>query len=71
MKKNGIKFDASTATEVPVLTPGAMVRKGQTGSASEDGMTPEISAHLRAAGNQVFPDQQALQWFYEGGPLPT
>ena len=32
MKQNGIKFDATTATEVPVLTPGAMVRKGQTGT---------------------------------------
>ena len=46
MKQNGIKFDASTATDVPVLAPGAMVRKGESDSArggrydAEDLRTP-------------------------------
>ena len=68
MKQNGIKFDASTATDVPVLAPGAMVRKGESDSAREDGMTRKISEHLRAIGSRICPDEHALLWFYEGWP---
>ena len=70
MKSHGVKFDARTATVVPVLEVGAMVRKGQSGTAAEDGMTPEIARHLRALGEKVCPDARALRWFYEGGRLP-
>ena len=70
MKQNGVKFDASTATDVPVLRPGAMVRKGEAGAAREDGMTRAISEHLRAIGSQICTNHRALRWFYEAGPLP-
>ena len=70
MKQHGIKFDAPTITEIPVLEPGAMVRKGKTGAAGEDGMTPEVSAHLRGVGSQICSDERVLRWLYQGGPLP-
>ena len=70
MKEHGIKFDATTATETPVLKPGAMVRKGKSGAAGEDGMTPTIAEHRRALGSTLCPNDAALRWFYEGGPLP-
>ena len=69
MKQHGIKFDATTATEVPILEPGAMVRRGQAGAASDDGMTPENADHLRAVGTRTCPDASARRWLYEGGPL--
>jgi aryl sulfotransferase len=71
MKANSIKFDGRRAADIPVLEPGAMIRKGKVGSAREDGMTQDISSHLRALGSRVCPDEEARQWFYEGGPLPT
>jgi len=71
MKQNGVKFDARTATDVPVLRPGAMVRKGETGLAREDGMTRTVSEHLRDIGGRICSDPRALQWFYEGGTLPV
>jgi len=70
MKQNGVKFDASTATDVPLFRPGAMIRKGEAGVARRDGMTRAISEHLRAIGSQICTDHRALQWFYEAGPLP-
>lgn len=71
MKQNGIKFDANTATDVPLLRPGTMVRRGEAGAAREDGMTRAISEHLCAIGSQICADHRALHWFYEGGPLPN
>jgi hypothetical protein len=56
---------------VPVLESGAMIRKGQTGAAHEDGMTKEIAAQLRAFGAKIVTDPVALAWLYEGGPLPA
>ncbi len=48
-----------------------MVRKGQTGAAHEDGMTPEMAARLRSIGERVLEgNEQALNWYYHGGPLP-
>ncbi|HIE91898.1 MAG TPA: sulfotransferase domain-containing protein [Acidobacteria bacterium] len=70
MKQHGIKFDATTATEVRILETGAMVRAGKTGAAADDGMTREISEHLRAVGSRVCSGERALRWLYEGGPLP-
>ena len=54
----------------PVLEPGAMVRKGAVGAARDDGMTPEIAEHLQAVGTRICPDKAAVEWFYDGGPLP-
>lgn len=70
MKENEDKFEAGTAGAVPILKPGAMIRKGEVGKAKADGMTDDIAAHLRAVGGQICPDPAALHWFYEGGRLP-
>jgi len=69
MKRNEDKFEANTAGKVPILKSGAMIRKGETGKAKSDGMTDEISAHLREVGRQICPDGDAVSWLYEGGAL--
>ena len=69
MKANESKFEIRTAAEVPVLDPGAMVRKGRTGAAREDGMTPALAAELEQLGREILTDDAAFEWFYRGGPL--
>ena len=70
MKANQEKFEAGTIGAVPVLDPGAMIRKGAAGDAKADGMTEEIAAHLREAGGRFCQDEAAVAWLYEGGALP-
>jgi aryl sulfotransferase len=70
MKDHESKFETFPNTPVPVLSSGAMIRKGKTGAAHEDGMTHELAAHLRGVGAQICPDQAALRWCYSGGKLP-
>ena len=69
MKRHEEKFEASSAGKVPILKPGAMIRKGEAGKAGADGMTPDISRHLRELGSRICPDDAAVRWFYEGGEL--
>lgn len=66
MKRHEDKFEACTAGQVPILKTGAMIRKGVTGDAKSDGMTDEISRHLRALGERVCTNPEAIDWFYEG-----
>ncbi len=70
MKQHQAKFEVSTVAAVPVLTTGAMIRKGEAGQSKSDGMTDEIARHLRALGTQIFPDPSAIDWYYAGGALP-
>lgn len=70
MKRHEDKFEAGTAGKVRVLRPGAMMRKGEAGKARSDGMTDEISRHLREVGSRICPDQAAVNWFYQGGEVP-
>lgn len=70
MKENEAKFEDIAYAPVPVLKVGSMLRKGATGAAHEDGMTPELAAHLRTAGSRILTDTAAMTWFYQGGPLP-
>ncbi len=70
MKKNESRFEAGSAGKVPVLTSGAMIRQGAVGKAKDDGMTDEISRHLREVGSRIFPDPVAIDWLYQGGRLP-
>ena len=70
MKRHEHKFEIRHAAQVPVLDSGAMVRKGKTGAAEEDGVTPEMSAELKALGQGMLADRQALDWLYKGGALP-
>ena len=69
MKRHEDKFEAGTTGKVPILKSGAMIRKGETGKAESDGMTAEISWHLREAGSRIYPDPVAVNWFYKGGQL--
>lgn len=72
MKAHEDKFELrSISGAVPILDPGAMIRKGQIGASAEDGVTPEMSATIRAVGQEVVPDAAALAWCYGGGALPT
>lgn len=70
MKEHEDKFEVSSASEVKILKSGAMIRKGEVGKAKSDGMTDEISRHLRDVGSQICPDAVAVNWLYEGGSLP-
>jgi hypothetical protein len=70
MKKNEDRFELRGVADVPILNPGAMVRKGKVGAAGEDGVTPEISADIARHGRAILPDADAFDWCYHGGPLP-
>jgi aryl sulfotransferase len=70
MKQHEDKFELRKAGDVPVLDPGAMLRKGKAGAAREDGVTPEMSAELDALGREILNDPQAVDWLYRGGALP-
>lgn len=39
--------------------------------AKEDGMTPEISAKIRAHMDKYVDDPVAVAWAYDGGPIPA
>jgi hypothetical protein len=71
MKTNQGKFETFPRAVVPILESGAMIRKGKTGAAHEDGMTSEIAGQLRSFGSKIVTDPVALAWLYEGGPLPA
>jgi hypothetical protein len=71
MKANEDRFELRGVTEVPILDPGAMIRKGKVGASSEDGVTPEISAAIAAIGRSILPDSAAYDWCYRGGALPA
>jgi len=70
MKRHEDKFELRHAAAVPVLDPGAMVRKGRVGAAREDGVTAEMSAELATLGKEILSDAQAFEWLYRGGALP-
>jgi hypothetical protein len=70
MKAHETKFELCSVADVPILDPGAMIRKGKLGASAEDGVTPEISAAIAAIGLDVLRDPAVLEWCYRGGPLP-
>ena len=70
MKRHEHKFEIRYAADAPVLDSGAMVRKGETGAAREDGVTPELSAELKSIGEGMLTDERAFEWLYCGGALP-
>ncbi len=71
MKAHEEKFELRSVSDVQILDPGAMIRKGQIGASADDGVTPEISASIAATGRQILQDQPAFEWCYRGGALPT
>lgn len=69
MKQHEDKFELRSVTDVPMLNPGAMMRKGRIGTAREDGVTPVISAELARIGRDILTDESAFEWVYRGGPV--
>ncbi len=71
MKAHEDKFELRSVSETPILDPGAMIRKGQTGRSAEDGITPEISAAIAEIGRSILTDPAAFEWCYHGGSART
>jgi len=71
MKEHSVAFEAANLAPVPVMAEGTMIRKGESGKANEDGMTPEISAVIRAHMDKYVDDPVAVAWAYAGGPIPA
>ncbi len=71
MKAHEDKFELRSVSDVPILDPGAMIRRGQIGASADDGVTPEISAAIAHTGRPILEDRQAFAWCYRGGALPT
>jgi len=71
MKAREDRFELRGVTDVPILNPGAMLRKGKAGAAHEDGVTPAISADIARLGREIVTDPAALEWCYRGGPIPS
>lgn len=71
MKAHEDKFELRSVSEIPILNPGAMIRKGQVGASTEDGITPEISAAIAAIGRTILTDPKAFDWCYHGGTAPA
>ena len=67
MKAHEEKFEICTVADVPILDPGAMIRKGQVGASADDGITPEISEAIAAIGRTILTDPKAFDWCYHGG----
>jgi hypothetical protein len=67
MKAHEDKFEIRHATAVPMLDPGAMIRKGKVGASAEDGITQELSNRIADIGRTVLWDARAFEWFYRGG----
>jgi hypothetical protein len=67
MKSHEEKFELGHVADIPILNPGAMIRKGQIGASAEDGVTPQISATIATIGKSILTDPQAYEWMYHGG----
>jgi hypothetical protein len=67
MKAHEDKFELRSVSEVPILDPGAMIRKGKVGASAEDGITPQMSEALASIGRTILADQDAFEWCYHGG----
>jgi aryl sulfotransferase len=71
MKAHEEKFELRSVTDVPILDPGGMLRKGQAGTSVEDGITPGIADAFAGIGHSILTDPQAFDWCYGGGTIPT
>ena len=66
MKTHEDKFELRSMADIPILEPGAMIRKGQTGTSAEDGITPRIADTIAEIGRTILTDPQAFDWCYHG-----
>ena len=67
MKAHEDKFELRSVSDVPILDPGAMIRKGETGATADDGITPAVSATIGEIGHSILADPVAFDWIYHGG----
>lgn len=67
MKAHEDKFELRSVTDVPILESGAMLRKGESGTSVEDGITPRIADAFADIGRTILTDPQAFDWCYRGG----
>jgi hypothetical protein len=71
MKAHEDKFELRTVGDIPILDPGAMIRKGQVGASADDGITSQISDATAAIGRTMLTDPEAFDWCYHGGDATT
>jgi hypothetical protein len=50
-----------------MLDRGGMIRKGNAGASTEDGISEPLSSMIAEIGRPVLSDEQAFEWFYNGG----
>ena len=71
MKAHEDKFELRSVSDIPILDPGAMIRKGQIGASAADGITPQFSETIAGIGRSILTDPQAWDWAYHGGMVPA
>jgi aryl sulfotransferase len=71
MKTHEDKFELRTIADIPILDPGAMIRKGQIGASADDGITAQISTSIAEIGHTILTDPQAFEWCYHGPTTPA
>ena len=69
MKRHEGKFEGTTIWNPPPLVRGGMMRQGSSGLARNEGMTEEMASDLRARGREILKDNDAFEWYYNGGEL--
>ena len=69
MKAHEDRFELRSVSEVPILEPGAMLRKGQVGASGDDGITPEMAEAIAELGRTILTDRAAFDWCYHGGSI--
>lgn len=71
MKANQCKFEIPTLLPFRVIQEGGMVRKGASGRAYEDGMTPVISNTVTKIIEENVIDSEARKWMFCGDQANT
>ena len=69
MKRHEGKFEGTTIWNPSPLVRGGMMRQGSSGLARNEGMTEEMAGDLRARGKEILKDNDAFEWYYNGGEL--
>ena len=71
MKEHQSKFEVHTLLPFPLLNEGGMVRRGASGKARDDGMTPAIAQQIKEMVEKFVEDPEAREWLYKGDGATT